>query len=331
MPSNSSKETILIFQKPELYFFPHFKEIVFSPFGIPEKSFRYLIYKFLYILRLPCCSLFWGGWKKYIREAKQVIIFDYGYQSGMETYIKKHNPSCKVYLFFWNIINEKQKNHLLFTDKSSIYSTDKGCCRQYHFKYNHMFYTRDYFRPYSSAYRSRLFFLGVDKGRASYLADLKPLLEKCGLDCDIRVITRSKDAAYRNSLSGILTDRSLSYPEYCAEIEHSGVLLDVCQPGQTALTMRVMEAIYFSKKLITSNQDIVNYDFYQADNIFLLPGSLSELSTERLKAFLDRPFVPYGSAILDAYDFEHWKAQFQETLPPDSGTSLQEAADSGPS
>lgn len=320
MPSNFSKDTILIFQKPELYFFPHFKEIVFSPFGIPEKSFRYLIYKFLYILRLPCCSLFWGSWKKHIRGARQVIIFDYGYQAGMETYIKKHNPSCRVYLFFWNIITEKQKNHLLFTDKSAIYSTDKGCCRQYHFKYNHMFYTKDYFRPYSPACRNRLFFLGVDKGRAAYLAQLKPLLEQCGLDCDIRILNRSRDATCRDALFGLRTDRELSYPEYCEEVLRAGVLLDVPQKGQSALTMRVMEAIYFSKKLITSCQDIVHYDFYQADNIFLLPERPADLSLPELSAFLVRPFVPYSPEILDAYDFEHWKAQFGETEPPDCET-----------
>lgn len=194
----SNKDTILIFQKPELYFFPHYRDIIFSPFNIPEKSFRYLIYKFLYILHIPLCSLFWGDWKKQIKNAKQVIIFDYGYQAGMETYIKKINPSCKVSLFFWNIITEKQKNHKLFTDKSSIYSTDKGCCQKYHFKYNHIFYTKDYYRPYSPEYKNRLFFLGMDKGRAPFLHELKTVLEKSGLICDIRVITKSKDASYKN-------------------------------------------------------------------------------------------------------------------------------------
>ena len=181
----------MIFQQPELYFFPHFKEIVFSPFGIPEKSFRYLIYKTLYVLRIPLCSVFWGDWKKHIKEAEQVIIFDYGYQRGMERYIKKINPSCQVSLFIWNIIDKKHKNHKLFTNKNAIYSTDRDCCKTYHFKYNHMFYTRSYYQPYSAKDQNRLFFLGADKGRASYLAALKKKLEKSGLICDIRIVARS--------------------------------------------------------------------------------------------------------------------------------------------
>lgn len=306
----NNKDTILIFQKPELYFFPHFQDIVFSPFGIPEKSIRYLIYKLLYILHLPCCSIFWGDWKKYVKTAKQVVIFDYGYQAGMETYIKKINPSCHVFLFFWNIITKKQKNHKLFTDKDSIYSTDRICCETYHFKYNHIFYTRDYYRPYSAQHKNHLFFLGVDKGRAPYILKLKSILEQSGIICDIRVITHSKNKSYRRSMSGILTTESLSYDKYCKELECSGILLDINQKGQRSLTMRVLESIYFSKKLITNNDDIIRYDFYNKNNIFLLPNDLSRIDPEEIACFLEKPFIPYSEEILSSYDFEHWKKQF---------------------
>ena len=64
------KDTILIFQQPELYFFPNLKDIVFPPFGVPQKSFRYLVYKALYLLRIPACSVFWGDWKKHIKRKR---------------------------------------------------------------------------------------------------------------------------------------------------------------------------------------------------------------------------------------------------------------------
>lgn len=306
----SDKKTILIFQKPELYFFREFPDIVFSPFCVPERGFRYLIYKALYLLHIPWCSLFWGEWKAHIEEADQVIIFDYGYQRGMETYIKKKNPACKVSLFFWNIITDKQKNHLLFTDKSAIYSTDRGCCRKYHFRYNHIFYTKKYYEPYSSTGRNRLFFFGADKGRAEYLAEIKPILERGGLICDIRVSVKSGRAARRKVLADILTKERLDYPKYCACIRSAGVLLDVNQEGQEALSMRVLESVYFSKKLITTNGSIKKYSFYNPDNIFILSNTLSEISPEEIRAFIERPFVPYSQDILEEYDFAHWKDQF---------------------
>ena len=139
---------------------------------------------------------------------------------------------------------------------------------------------------------------------------LKQKLEQSGLTCDIRVVVKSNHSFRDPSLAGIVTKNSLSYEEYCNKIQHSGVLLDVNQKGQRALTMRVMEAIYFSKKLITNNKDIVHYPFYHENNIYLLPEKLSRVSVKEIQDFIERPFLPYSEEILSYYDFEHWKDHF---------------------
>jgi len=303
-------DTIIIFEKPELYFFPEYKDIVFSPFGVPVHSLRYWIYKVLHMLGLPCCSCFWGEWRKHVRDAGKVIIFDYGYQAGMEQYIHKINPDCRVYLFFWNIITDRRKNHLLFTDQDAIYSTDRSDCASYGFRYNHMFYCKKLYVPRTEENARRIFFLGVDKGRGRYITLLKKQLARCGLDCDISLICHSRDRKYRRELESVLTDRVLSYPEYCGRIRQCGILLDICQPGQRALTMRVVESVYYSKKLITNNADIINYDFYHPNNIMLLPDDVGQLTEESIRRFLKLPFVPYPESILDAYDMSHWAKQF---------------------
>ena len=125
---------ILIFQKPELYFFPHYKDIVFAPYERREKTPLYYLYRCMNLLKLPFSSFFWGEWKKHISIAKRVIIFDYGYQNCMEKYIKKANPNCEVLLFCWNKIDKYHNNHSKFTDKTKIYSTDKGDCEKYNLK-----------------------------------------------------------------------------------------------------------------------------------------------------------------------------------------------------
>lgn len=303
-------KTILVFQEPELYFFPHYNEIVFSPFGIPERSFRYLIYKAMYLLRLPCCSMFWGDWKKHLKNAEQVILFDYGYQRGMEQYIRKQNPSCKVVLFMWNRIDRVHYNHRLFSDKNAIYSTDRGDCARYHLKYQHIFYPMEYYHTPSPICKNRLFFIGQDKGRASLILKLRSVFLSCGITCDIRVLSHAKDPRYLESVQEILTDQPLTYREYCLELAHCDILLDINQKGQTALTMRVMEAIYHSKKLITNNQDIIHYDFYDENNIFLLPENEQLPSKKDLTDFLQKPFLPYSEEILHTYSFEHWASSF---------------------
>lgn len=347
---NLTPDAILIFEKPEAYFFPHYQGRVFAPFGVPRPSLGYLAYKVLHLLHLPGAHLFWGAWKIPARTARQVVIFDYGYQRGMERYIRRINPDCQVTLFFWNKINPYNKGHLRFSDPDAVFSTDPEDCAKYGLKYNHIFYPREYYTPAtdspvtnspvtdslvtnSPATNSlvtdspvtnssvtdspvtcphlphRLFFLGADKGRAPYIASLKHVLEEGGLICDIRVITSTKDPSYRERYQEILTHTGLSYDEYLTQLESCDVLLDVNQEGQAALTMRVMEAVYLSKKLITGNRHILTYDFYDPDNIFILPEK-GLPAPEEIRRFLHTPFRPYPDAVLEHYSFEHWLQAF---------------------
>lgn len=305
-----TQETILIFQEPQLYFFPHYKNITFKPYDISERSLSYFIYKLLYICHIPLYSYFWGTWKKHIPSAKQVIIFDYGYQRGMEQYIHKTNPNCKVFLFMWNKVDAAHKNHTIFTDKDAIYSTDPGDCRIYNLKYNHIFYPMEYRMGYTDAHKHRLFFLGADKNRGSAIKQLKRLLEQCNLDCDIRILSQSKNTAYLAEVAELITSTCLSYTQYMDEVKHCGILLDIVQQGQQALTMRVLESIFLSKKLITNNMDIKNYDFYNPNNILLLPKLWDDNLIPVIRDFINKPFIPYSDDILRKYDFHHWLSNF---------------------
>lgn len=314
MNTTLTYNAILIFEKPDYYFFPHYQGRVFAPFGVAQPSFLYFVYKALYLLHLPCCCLFWGRWRLYAKTANQVIIFDYGYQRGMERYIHHINPGCRVSLFFWNRVNRYNRKHLRFSNADAIYSTDTEDCQKYNLKYNHIFYPRELYTPYTTpAGQNTLFFLGVDKGRAPYIFSLKQLLEKSGVSCDIRVLLptdRKTTPVYRERFREILTTERLTYDEYLSQLKRCNILLDINQAGQSALTMRVMESIYLSKKLITGNRRIADYDFYDPHNILILPEE-GMPSAETVQDFLRIPFRPYSDSILESYSFEHWLKQFE--------------------
>jgi hypothetical protein len=307
----NNTDIIWIFQQPNLYFFPHYKDIVFSPFGVKERSLPYWIYRAMHILHIPGYQFFWGEWKKHLAEAKKVIIFDYGYQRGMEQYIHKVNPDCEVYLFMWNMIDAVHKNHTIYSEKENIYSTDKGDCEKYQLKYNHIFYPKEYAQAYNKEYSKKLLFLGADKNRGKQMVELKHLLQKSGLQCDIRVLSKSKDAAYLKEISEVLITAPMSYEQYLNEVKQNGILLDIVQAGQRALTMRVMESIFLSRKLITNNADVVNYDFYHPNNIFVLPHEWDDRMVEQVKEFSEKPFVPYDEDILKKFDFDNWINSFK--------------------
>ncbi len=306
----SDDSLVMIFAEPSLYFFPQIKGLVYSPFCPRYKGVWRFIYRALNLAGCPLCRLFWGEWKEKVKTVKMAVIFDFGYEKGMEIYIKKVNPACQVYLFCWNKVDRAHSGYKDFRFPENIFSTDPGDCRRYGFRYNHMFYPSVENQPAGES--NRLFFVGADKGRADDLAVIGRLLKNCGVVCDIRILRDKKTEEKPLEENVTVINHPIAYPEYLENAKRSGILLEMMQPGQTALSMRTVEAMFFSKKLITNNPEIVNCDFYSENNIFLLPKNLGTLTGEEIHAFLEKPFVPYPKEILDAYGFEHWKKGFCE-------------------
>ena len=79
-------------------------------------------------------------------------------------------------------------------------------------------------------------------------------------------------------------------------------IIDVESATQTGLTMRTIEILGMQKKLITTNRDIINYDFYNPNNIFVMDRDKPEIED----SFLDKPFIPTPQDILDRYSLENW-------------------------
>ena len=63
-----------------------------------------------------------------------------------------------------------------------------------------------------------------------------------------------------------------------------------------------MEAVWFQKKLITNNPDVIHYDFYCPENVFIL--GQDKLST--LNAFIDAPYRSLPIEVAQNYTAEAW-------------------------
>lgn len=100
------------------------------------------------------------------------------------------------------------------------------------------------------------FFVGIPKDRESYLLKIKSFLEGKGYKCCF-IIPHS-------------SDEFISYEENLKYVARSRCLIDIYQCGQSGITRRPMEALFYNKKLITNNPEIRNFDFFHPNNIFIL-------------------------------------------------------------
>lgn len=297
--------SIMIYEKPQNYFFGELDN-VYAPLKSMVKSPVYYVYRILNTLLPSLSSFYFGEWKKYIKNTDLVVIFDYGYQKGMEKYIKKVNPKCKVCLFCWNKVDRAHSVHSLFSDKSEIYSSDKNDCSTLSFKYKDIFAVRDYYKKFDanvSSSSKKAIFVGTSKGRLPELSALGSMLQSFGIIPDIRVYGTDTESC-PNTVS---LHSPIAYDEYIREASASDILIDVVQSGQTGFTLRVLEAVYLSKKLISNNPALLDTDIYKTGNLLFLEDMTdSSENREKIKDFLSKPLNDYPEFLREKYDHSHW-------------------------
>lgn len=79
---------------------------------------------------------------------------------------------------------------------------------------------------------------------------------------------------------------SLTHSECLNYFSNSKAVIDCPLPGQVGLTMRTFEVLSLKRKLITTNQNISQYDFYTPENIFIINEDIKEIPIE----FFHTPF-----------------------------------------
>jgi hypothetical protein len=85
-------------------------------------------------------------------------------------------------------------------------------------------------------------------------------------------------------------------------IHNAQVLLDINRIGQKGLTFRVFESLELEKKLITTNPDIKNYDFYNPNNILIIDEKNPNIPLE----FFSNEYQKIPEDILKNYTLEAW-------------------------
>lgn len=85
-------------------------------------------------------------------------------------------------------------------------------------------------------------------------------------------------------------------------IEKSNCVLDIERPVQRGLTMRTIEIMGAKKKLITTNKDIVNYDFFNRNNILVIDRNNPEIEL----SFIRGNYHELPMSIYKKYSIGKW-------------------------
>jgi len=204
--------------------------------------------------------------------------------------------------YFDSAIRLKRKQDIIhFFDK--VYSFDKVDVEKFDFEFitNYIFEeTKQPSKPEDTEYK----FFNISSNDDNYR--LGKLLEFIQIfqDNDWTFKFISFDVLKRKETNPLIEtiDEIIVAKDAKAYIQKAKILIEIQRKKQTGLSFRVFEALGHQKKLITTNKDIVNYDFYNPQNILVV--DLDNIQVP--EAFVNTPYAPIDDKILDKYRLKNW-------------------------
>ncbi len=193
---------------------------------------------------------------------------------------RKAFPNAKLCLHLWDSVENLKGIVKKFKYFDYISSFDKEDAQQYDLTFRPLFFGDDYRVKREDVsldeYEYDLSFIGtIHSDRYDIINKLNkvtakmyvyPYLQSKFIYFFYRIIKKE----FRNSRITDFEYSKLDSKTIAGIVERSKAILDIQHPNQTGLTIRTIEMLGMKKKIITTNADIKNYDFYNANNICII-------------------------------------------------------------
>ncbi len=236
----------------------------------------------------PGASLWYGTWKHSILDYDMIIIHASELTRTIPKWIRSQQKDMRIIYWYWNPVNERSNPALVDDSETELWSFDSADCAKYGMKQNIQYYYGSPEEIHEVKYD--VYFVGHDKGRAEQLSDIKAKLDNLGITYRFDLIEENQP--------------NIPYNEVRENIKNSRAILEVNQSGQSGYTLRALEALFFQKKLITTNESIMRESFYRENNIYIIGHD-----DYSLKEFMDAS-MDDTSYLQQEYDIDAWLNRF---------------------
>lgn len=313
-----SKKTLILFFNANAYYFGRINDesiLVDEPFSKSCLLFK-VVSKLLRKIHCPLTRYFYKSWFKCINDFSTIILFD---RSCLVDYslmrnISKYAPNANKVLYSWNMVRDEaelaEQKKLALRYGFKQYSYDQGDCLKYKLNFNTIMYTKSILLPRKEK-KYDAFFLGMLKDKKEQICFLYDAMLANGLKAHFTIVD---DKVFRldaetKKLPFDFRSQYVNYFDYLDMLAESESIIDFAQKNQDGLSMRVMEAIFFNKKLITTNVSIKKEFFYDENKIFVLEKDHFDKSA--LVSFLNKEMIPYAEDVKTYYSIEQWIQRFE--------------------
>ena len=269
-----------------------------------------------------------GTTRKYFENTVMPIIeskkYDYVLIIGGMTFaftpqmiarIKEMQPEAKFVMYQWDSQKNLPYSTYIHPYIDRLYSFDLNDCEQMSkYKFLPLFYTRMYEnigKEKINDYKYDCSYIGTAHPQkykdinlmSSALKNIMPRqFIYHYMPSKLKFIYHKLLASeFKNTHISDFQTEKLSSDEVMQIFKESVCILDAPQAGQTGLTIRTIECLGAKRKIITTNENIKKYDFYNESNILVFDGTIDENNT-----FFTIPFVRINEEIYNKYSLREW-------------------------
>lgn len=231
---------------------------------------------------------------------------DYALIIGADNYSKEFlelvkSKSKKMYGYLWDGLDVYPVNKKMIPLFDAFYVFDpKDLAYQNEFpniKPASNFYFENLAQPNKTKEIDLYYLGGMEKNRISLLKKINKVTK--GLKKEIYLITNKNGAITDGEIQ--TSSKHFTYLENLEKVQQSKTVLDLLNPHHNGLSFRTFEAMSNNCKLITTNETIKDYEFYEEENIFIW----DETNSEKIKNFVLKPAF-WDNEKIKKYAFKNW-------------------------
>lgn len=219
--------------------------------------------------------------------------------------LKLQQTNAIFIMYQWDSINRVSNALDMIPYFNKVYSFDRIDCEKYrNLQFRPLFF-RESLEKERLDYKYDLVFVGwLHADRMELIRKIENICKTKKFKAFIYLYTGIKTyiSFLLKKSSQNLYIKPLDYSKVNECHTNTKVILDLPHPLQNGLTMRTIEAVGANKKLITTNEDIKNYDFYDEDNICILDKENIDIEDD----FFEKPYKQISKEIKNKYSLDSW-------------------------
>lgn len=258
-------------------------------------SFLLRVFRELHFrLGLPFQSIWFN--KKNIIDKKILFLAEALLTPKYIEWLHRKNPNSRIFILYGNKVNKNNNPNRLKRNWCSIWTTDLSDSEKYGLNFYGGLAYFSIYKVKKEKPKYDVFYVGKDKNRLEILLELEKSFTDLGLKTYFHITPARRWFVKSNEYYKPF----IPYEKILKYLGQSKAILHLAKGAQTGITMRVMESLVYKIKLITDCKELIDYDFYNPNNIFILGKD----DINKLPEFLNMPYRDVKSKLFNHMYFE---------------------------